>query len=237
MAERSNPVGKRKRVEIAPEDQRKIFDALEAWAAPVARGDAGTAAEFDRFVGLRTRAFVYLLWDGAVRTSIAVSLNAEDVVERPDKLRVVQQVQQEPCEANRYRQQSFYLSDRTRAALKDYLAVVREDGWLPSSRFEGPLFLSSYHQGTGKRLSARTAIQAWRKLLVDHTDIKVPYQVDDIVYTGRKAFLEAADGNSAVLAEHASITSKWASAGYTESSSDGSSPRDVLARMQRGKSK
>ena len=49
----------RKALLIDPKDQARIVAALERWP------------EQEGFVGLRTRAFVYLLWDGAFRTSVS----------------------------------------------------------------------------------------------------------------------------------------------------------------------
>lgn len=216
------PVGKRKRVEIDSADAKQIVRAMEAWAKT---GD---------FVALRTRAFVYLLWDGSLRTKAALSLNAEEVVTSPTTLRVVKEVVQRPCEGNRYRELRFFISDRTRDAIKDYLGIVRRDGWLPTERFEGPLFLSSYHKGEGKRLSRRTAIHSWQVLLEEHAQVSQDYQLDDVVYTGRLAFLRAAGGDSTLLSQHAAISEIWASTGYRDEPSKGS-PKDVLARLNKAR--
>ena len=56
-------LGRRTRVEIEPRDEKLIIRAMDDWA------DEGG------FVAARTRAFVYLLWDGAVRTGSALRLN------------------------------------------------------------------------------------------------------------------------------------------------------------------
>jgi RNA polymerase sigma factor (sigma-70 family) len=62
--------------------------------------------EKDGFIGYRTRAFVYLLLDGALRTGAAVFLNAEEVVKDPNATRVhvVEEPVMRPCEGNKYRE-------------------------------------------------------------------------------------------------------------------------------------
>lgn len=70
------PQGKRKRVVIDPSDEQRLHRALEHWAAG------------GHFVALRTRAFLWLLWDGSVRTSGALAMNTEDVVGDPRASRV-----------------------------------------------------------------------------------------------------------------------------------------------------
>ena len=116
---------------IDPRDQRRILAALERW--PKQEG----------FVGLRTRAFVYLLWDGAMRTGAAIWLDIEEVVKDPaaSRIHVVPQAVQRPCEANRYKAKSFEMTDRARGAIADYLRGARSEGWLANgTRLEGPLF-------------------------------------------------------------------------------------------------
>src|SRR5688500_2863528 len=101
-------------------DQARIVAALERWP------------EQEGFVGLRTRAFVYLLWDGALRTGAAIWLNIEEVVRDSagSRIHVVEQGVLRPCEGNKYRRRPFDMTDRTRAAIADYLKVARSDGWL-----------------------------------------------------------------------------------------------------------
>ena len=144
------PVRARKHIVVQPSDATRIVAGLERWA------------EDDDFVALRTRAFVYLLWDGALRTKAAVWLNAEEVVEDPraSRIRIVEKIAQRSCEGNNFRAHTFLISDRTRGALADYLKVVRSGGWLAKSdRLTGPLWISSHHHGTQQRMSQRTAMQ------------------------------------------------------------------------------
>ena len=140
--------GKRPRVVIERSDEKRLLRALDSWA------DTGD------FVALRTRAFVLLLWDGALRTKEALHLNAQDVVKDPiaQSVQVLRTVALKPRGAAKIKPRHFALSTRARQALVPYLQVVRRDGWLPTRRLEGPLFLSSYHHGKGKRLARGTAI-------------------------------------------------------------------------------
>ena len=182
-------------------DVTRIVGALERWA------------KNDDFVALRTRAFVYLLWDGALRTKGAVWLNAEEVVEDPraSRIQVVEEVVQRSCEGNNYRGRTFLMSDRARAALVDYLKVARSGGWLAKEdRLEGPLWISTHHIGTQQRMSQRTAMQAWRTFLKGVSGVSEQYQLDDVVLTGRVAVLRAAKGSTDVLSEHSNISPKWA---------------------------
>jgi integrase len=212
------PVGKRKRIAIETADEKRIVRALEDWA------------QTEDFVGLRLRAFVYLLWDGTLRTKAALSLRAQDVVPDPTVLRVSKEIVQPPCEGNRFRELHFHVSHRTRDAIADYLRAARRDGWLPNDSFEGPLFLSSYHRGEGKPAAARTMIHGWTLFLKEHAHVAQDYQLDDVVYTGRLAFLRAAGGDSSLLSEHAAISQTWAAAGYRDKTS-AASPKAVLDRL------
>ncbi len=185
------------------------------------------------FVPLRTRAFVLLLLDGAVRTKHAVSLNAEDVVKSPKSRRitVAQEAVQPPREANKYKGLRFFMTDQARDALADYLRVVRRDGWLPSPELKGPLFLSTYNRGTGQRLTRRAAIAAWEAFQMSHLDRRSrDYSLDDLVYTGRKHFIEAAGMDSQVLAKHTGLSSRSAVKYMDESPS---SPGKVIEEMNR----
>lgn len=190
----------RKSVVIEPADEGRITKALE---------QLGSSGDF---AGLRTRAFVYLLWDGALRTKAAVWLNAEELVKDPSasRVHVVKQAVQRPCEGNQYRERAFLLSDRARDAIADYLKAARDEGWLANGdRFKGPLWISTHHKGTQTRMSQRTAMQAWSSF---QEDVKVSrdYQLDDVVLTGRIALLQAAKGSTDALAEHAGISAKSA---------------------------
>lgn len=214
----------RKSVVVEPRDQSRILAALERWCEP---GD---------FVALRTRAFVYLLWDGALRTKAAVWLNAEEVVKDPsaNRIQVVQEVTQRPCEGNNYREREFLVSDRARDAITAYLKVARSDGWLAKSdRLEGPLWISTHHHGTQKRMSQRTAMQAWRTF-IEEVNLSREYQLDDVVLTGRVAFLQAAKGSTDVMSQHAGISAKWAG-NYREHllNAPSSSARDVLSQLNK----
>ena len=150
----------RKSVVIAPADLTRIFDELERRARS---GD---------FLALRTRAFVYLLADGVLKTKAAVWLNAEEVVQDPSgkRIRVVQEAVQRPSEANQYRKRKILMTDRTREAIAEYLAVARSEGWFPHGRLKGPLWIATEHRGTLQRLSQRTAMAVWRKFLDEVID-------------------------------------------------------------------
>src|SRR5690349_20016088 len=110
----------RKAIMIDPKDQARIVSALEHW--PVREG----------FVGYRTRAFVYLLWDGAFRTGAALALNVEDVVKDPlsNRIHVVPEAVMRPREANLYQARRFFMSERACDAIADYLREARSEGWL-----------------------------------------------------------------------------------------------------------
>ena len=213
--------GKRARVEIDPDDEKRLLKALEVWAQT---GD---------FVALRTRAFALLLWDGAVRTKVALALNAEDVVKDPSARRVTvrDSVMQRPCEANRYRARSFYLSARTQDALADYLRAVREGGWLPTERLQGALFISSFHRGTGQRLSDRSAAHNWEAFQGGRAwQCSRVYQLEDIVYAGRLAYVEAAGGSSGALSDHSGISKRWAAEYERDSQLN---PEDVIKKLHK----
>lgn len=214
----------RKSVVIEPRDQNRILAALERWA------------ETGDFVALRTRAFVYLLWDGALRTKAAVWLNAEELVKDPaaSRTHVLPEIIQRACEGNNYRERTFLLSDRVRDAIAAYLKVARSEGWLANgNRLEGPLWISTHHRGTQQRMSQRTALQAWHTFLED-VDVSREYQLDDVVLTGRVAFLQAAKGSTDVMSQHAGISSKWAG-NYREHllKSPSSSARDVMSELNK----
>ncbi len=217
------PEGRRARVQIDPGDEKHLLRALERWAAT------------DDIVAVRTRAFVLLLWDGAVRTRVALALNIEEVVKNPSakRITVLRAVEQRPCEANRYRGRRFVMSERTRHAIADYLGVAREDGWLPGKRLRGPLFVASVHRGTGQRLSPRSAIYCWEMFQKTHVpDCSRLYELDDVVYTGRMAYLAAAGGDSESLSDHSGISRQWAAAHKQEATV---LPEDVMARLDKSR--
>ena len=222
MPDSEKSVSKRKRVEIPSQDARVICRELDS--------QAGTGD----FVSLRNRAFVYLLWDGALNTQAALALNVENVVRGPGQLRVVEQVVPPPCEANRYRELRFFLTKRVRGALADYLRVVRDDGWLPSPRLEGALFLSTYNKGTGQRITRRAITAAWRSFLRDRTNVPTDYQLGDIVYSGRMAIKRAAGGDSSVLSAHASLSDGWADRAYRgQPEAPTSAVKEALAKLEK----
>lgn len=216
-----NPKGKRKRVVIDPSDEKRLHGALERWAAG---GD---------FVPLRTRAFLLLLWDGSVRTSGALAMNAEDVIQDPRARRVTirRRVVQRARDESGHRQHSFVLSARAQQGLTEYLRAVRYGGWLPTDRLQGPLFLSSLRPGSGQRISMRTAIHWWETFQREHArDCSRTYTLDDLVYTGRLAYVNAADGNIASLAAHSGISRRWA-AEYRHDSNV--TPENVMAKLDK----
>jgi len=194
------------RLLLEPADQTRIVRVLE-------RPPAADATIWDRFTALRTRAFVYLLWDGAVRTRTALALNAEEVVKSPEasSVSVVGYVVQRPCDANRFRELHFAMSARTRKSLADYLRFVRREAWLGSTELRGPLFLSARHRGLTRRLSGRAALHTWHEFLRKEAKTSRLYQLDDVVYTGMIAFLEAAGGDTTLLSAHFQPDSGWRS--------------------------
>ncbi|HEX7481167.1 MAG TPA: hypothetical protein VF331_25420, partial [Polyangiales bacterium] len=69
-----------------------------------------------------------------------------------------------------------------------------------------------YHHGSQQRLSQRMAMQAWRTFR-SHLKLSCDCQLDDVVLTGRVAFLKAtrgASGSIETLAQHAGVSAKWA---------------------------
>ena len=210
----------RKAVVIEPRDQSRIAAALERW--PEAEG----------FVGWRTRAFVYLLWDGALRTGAAIWLNIEEVArEASGRIQVAQQAVLRPSEGNRYRGREVVMSDRARDAIADYLKFARAEGWLAkASRLKGPLWISTQPQGEQKRMSQRTAVQAWHSFIGSVKGLSSDeHQLDDIVLTGRVEFLQAAKSTD-VMSEHAGISPKWAGH-YSDHFTTRSSTRAVISQL------
>ncbi len=164
----------------------------------------------------------------------------EEVVKDPraSRIHVVQEVVQRPSEGNNYRERQFLMSDRTRNAMVDYLKVVRGGGWLAKEdRLQGPLWISTHHYGTQKRMSQRTAMQAWRTFL-EELNLSREYQLDDVVLTGRVAILRAAKGSTEVLSEHSGISPKWAGQ-YREHllRSESSNIREVISQINKQQQK
>jgi len=217
-----NPHGKRARLVIDPDDQKRLLRALQLWA------DGG------EFVALRTRAFVLLLWDGAVRTSEALALNIEEVVKdsRSRRPAVVLVIEQRPRVENDYRGRSIVLSPRTQDAIRDYLEAARDGGWLPNGQFKGPLFISTRHPGEAQRLSPRSASHWWERFQKEHAhDCSDKYQLEDVVMTGRVAYVRAAGGKTDSLSDHSGISRRWAAEYHSEPGSP--SPAEVMAKLHR----
>ena len=184
-------MSKRNRVEIAAIDERAIVYGLEQWAAS------------DNFVALPTRAFVYLLWDGTVRTTQALSLNVSDVAELPAGKAgpfVAASATAPPCKGNRFRNRTFPMSRRCRGAIADYLDSASASFGADAST---PLFLS--HRN--KRLSRESTI-SWWKMFIKRARCAREYQLENVVLTGRMAFLRerAATDPARALAGHAGIS-------------------------------
>lgn len=197
------------------------------------RALASLASQRD-MASLRTRAFVLLRWDGAVSLKAALALNAEEIVKDPAARRITvrRHISQRPCEENRYRARAFPISRRTQAALRDYLAVVRAEGWLPNRCLQGPLFLSSHFHGEGRRLTRRAAFAAWDTFQREYfTERTQDYKMGDLVLTGRRSFLRAG-GSTMALAQYAAIS--WRSAGaYYAPTNDEPSALEILDRVSR----
>ena len=210
----------RKPIVIEPRDQSRLLAALE-------RG-----TETGDFLDLRTRGFMYVLWDGALRPGLAVALNVEDVVKEPGstRIQVLEEAELHACEATRYRPRPFLISPRARDAIADYLKVARSDGWLANpKRLQGPLWISTHHHGTQQRMSQRTAMQAWHTLQEGVSGLSQEYQLDDVMLTARVEFMRKVKGSRAaeILAEHAGISSKWAGHYSDHLGSSESSAREV----------
>lgn len=210
----------RKAIVIEPRDQNRLLAALER------------ATETGDFADLRTRGFMYLLWDGALRPGLAVGLNIEEVVKDPaaTRIQVIEEAALRASEATQYRPRPFLISPRARDAIADYLKVARSEGWLANvKRLEGPLWISTHHHGTQQRMSQRTAMQAWHTFQQDVSGLSQEYQLDDVVVTARVEFMRRVKGSRAaeILAEHAGISSKWAGHYSDHLSEPSSSARDV----------
>jgi site-specific recombinase XerD len=185
------------------------------------------------FVGYRTRAFVYLLWDGALRTGAALWLDIEEVVKDPaaNRIRVVQEPVMRPCEGNKYRERRFVMSDRARDAIADYIKAARSGGFLANARrIEGPLWIASQPIGVQQRMSRRTAMVAWKTFL-EGAGISEDYQLDDVVLTGRVAFAKAAGASPELISEHAGIGTKAAARYSDHLPSRPGSARDVMTQL------
>ena len=214
--------------QIALGDQLRLMAALDR--LPQTEG----------VVGWRTRAFAYLLLDGALRTGAAVMLNIEDVVRDPasQRIHVLEEATMRPCEANKYRKRTFVMSDRARAGIADYLKEARTAGWLARpSRLQGPLWIASYPVGEQSRISRRTAMHSWQSFVSTVGGIDPDYQLDDLVFTGRLAFAEAAGSSPQLISEHAGITTKAAARYSDHLPTRPGSPRAVVRSLNQSKTK
>lgn len=203
-------------------DQNRIIAALER------------LPDKDGLLGYRTRAFVYLLWDGALRTGAALWLDIEEVVKdrAASRIHVVQEPVMRPCEGNKYRERRFVMSDRARDALADYLKAARTGGWLANgSRLEGPLWMSTQPVAAQQRMSRRTAMVAWKTFLEGVPGISEDYQLDDVVLTGRVAFAKVANASPELISEHAGIGTKAAARYSDHLPSRPGSARDVMTQL------
>jgi hypothetical protein len=203
-------------------DQNRIIAGLER------------LPEKEGFVGYRTRAFVYLLWDGAMRTGAAIWLNIEEVVKDPkaSRIHVVEEPVMRPCEGNKYRERRFVMGTRTRDAIADYLREARRGGFLANaSRLEGPLWITAIPAGAQQRMSRRTAMHAWKMFLEGVPGVSDDYQLDDVVLTGRVAFATAANASPELISEHAGIGTKAAAKYSDHVPSRPGSPRDVMSQL------
>lgn len=212
--------GRRKRRLITEADQQRIIEALEV------------SAKSEDFIALRLRAFVYLLWDGAVRTRAALALNIEEVIDDSAKgrIRIAERARQRPCEENRFGGHEFYFSPRARKAIADYLKSAEATGRLPGGKLKGALFLSSRHVGEAPRCPVRSILASWRRFLQD-AGSSAEYQLDDIVYTGRIAYVDAAEGDTSLLSQHAHITEKQAATYQAQTKRSQRVAKNILKRM------
>lgn len=216
-----NPTGKRAPLLIPGRQERRITRALTQWCT------SGEPA------ALRTRALIYLLWDGAVKTKGALSLDVQDVLDRTkEQVAAKKVVAQRPCEANRYRQRHFGMRARSRDALTAYLRAGLSAGWLRPAA-TSPLFVSTSGHRQGQRMSRRTAIHSFRQFQSRHLGQRAMYQLQDLVYSGRVAFLEASGDRVELLQEHAGLTDNQAWK-YRGRMFTGGTAADVLEAMDLG---
>ena len=220
MQSRSNvKAKKRPRVRIDPRDEKRLLRALHAWA------DTGN------LVALRTRALVLLLWDGAVRTSVALGMNIEDAIDHDARLpTVANRIVVRPPEESGPIGRTIVLSARAQDALTKYLRAAKKGGWLPGG-LRGPVFLASTPRGAGQRLSQRSAIHWWELFQRTHaSDCSREYELDDVVYSGRLAYADASGGDAESLSDHAGISRRWAAEYRSEHKI---SPIEVLKKLEK----
>jgi hypothetical protein len=190
-------------------------------------------AKREGVVGYRTRAFAYLMADGALRSGTAVWLDMEAVVRDPkdERIEVLREVTMRACEGTKYRPRTFQMGEAARMAIADYLKAIRKSGWLTDpKKLKGPLFVSRY-PGKQQRLSQRTAIQAWHSFLEATPDLDQELQLDDLVITGRTRFAAASGGSPELLSKHAGISSNAAVRYSDHLPSRPGSTADVLASL------
>jgi integrase len=223
MQARSNVRAKKQaRVAVDPGDEKRLLRALETWA------------KTDNFVALRTRAIALLLWDGAVRTSTALAMNVEDVVDPyARRLTVRKRIVLRPSDGSNDVERMIAISARTRDALTHYLRAARKGGWLPGEWLRGPVFLSSLPRGASQRLSQRSAIHWWELFQKTHApECSHEYELDDLVFSGRLAYAQASGKDPESLSNHAGISRRWA-AEYMNDSNH--TPQDVMAKLDKSR--
>lgn len=224
----SSTLKTRKRILISPFDEKRIHQGLEHYA------------QNRDFEFMRLRAYVYILWDGVIRPRTALGLNIEEVVKDPTarRITIVDEARMRPCEFNRNRELTIALSERTQGALREYLQVVRREGWVKTPTLRGPLFMSSRVKRSGARMAERTPRNLWSSFQRDYIDERLSYTLDDIVFTGRMAFLQMAGGDVNLLLEYADVNVSTAYL-YAQELDTVLAPtvRDIMSKMQRIKRK
>jgi hypothetical protein len=207
---------------LDPASLRELFTALDRYL------------EREGVVSYRTRAFAYLLSDGALRSGTAVWLDVDDVVEDPASanVQVRSEVTMRASEGTKYRPRTVVMSQNARNAIGDYIEAARKADWfVHPSKLRGPLFIARYPVGKQHRLSQRSAIQAWHAFLESVPSLDQTLQLDDLVLTGRTRFAEAVGGSRELISDYAGISTKAAIRYSDHIPSRPGSPRDVVASL------
>ena len=145
-------------VPLAPNDRRRIWIALNHWAA------TGSV------VALRTRAVTALAADSGLRANEVVKLDVCQVLERPDSFAIASRayLRADQAKGGDRGAGPFEVSARARAAIRAYLRAAVARGWMQWPVAERtPLFLG--HRGRAGaaghgRLSKRSAQHSWYAL-------------------------------------------------------------------------
>jgi hypothetical protein len=142
-----------------------------------------------RFDALRLRAFIHVLWSGALGVQECLALDLDQVLEpesggqrvratcvlRPDQRRDKQS--QRRVDAH-----EFPVDPDASKALLAYLRAARQKGWLEEGGRSGPVFVASRGQrsepGHG-RWSKRALESAWRAKLANMRDLAARYSFRD----------------------------------------------------------